>query len=116
MQCENGSSSICGQQGPRSACASAQSDQDLHCPLTELLDTTECMKRTKAWMILCACARRSESVHFARARRRFFAWRGRYVTIFIANSVPIFILDDVKYLSGSCLCNCRTISQNYKRR
>ena len=26
-------------------CASAQSDQGLHCPLTELLDTTECMDR-----------------------------------------------------------------------
>ena len=28
---------------PILACASAQSDQDLHCPLTESLDTTECM-------------------------------------------------------------------------
>ena len=28
---------------PRSACASAQSDQGLHCPLTESLDTIECM-------------------------------------------------------------------------
>ena len=31
---------------PRSACAFAQSDQGLHCPLTESLDTTECKKRT----------------------------------------------------------------------
>ena len=36
--------------------ASAQSDQGPHCPTTESLDTAECMKRAKAWMILCACA------------------------------------------------------------
>ena len=41
--CENVSSGICGQWRPRSACASAQSVQDLYCPLTESLDTTECM-------------------------------------------------------------------------
>ena len=38
---ENMSSAICGQRRPRSACASPQSDQGLHCLLTELLDTTE---------------------------------------------------------------------------
>ena len=37
------SSGIRGQRRPRSACASVQSDQGLHCPLTESLDTTECM-------------------------------------------------------------------------
>ena len=31
------------QQMPRSVCTSAQSDQGLHCPLTESLDTTECI-------------------------------------------------------------------------
>ena len=36
-------SSICGQWRPRSACASVQSDQGLHCPLTKSLDTTEFM-------------------------------------------------------------------------
>ena len=41
--CENVSSWKNGQWRPRSACASAQSDQGLHCPLTEPLDTTECM-------------------------------------------------------------------------
>ena len=35
------SSGICGQQRPRSACASAQSDQGLHCRLTESLDTID---------------------------------------------------------------------------
>ena len=41
--CQNMSSGICGHRRPRSACASAQSDQGLHCPLTESFDTTECM-------------------------------------------------------------------------
>ena len=41
--CENVSSGICGQQRPRSACASVQDDQEIHCPITESLDTTEGM-------------------------------------------------------------------------
>ena len=40
---KNVSSDMCGQRRPRSACASAQSDQDLCCPLTDSLDTTECI-------------------------------------------------------------------------
>ena len=32
---------ICGQRRPRSACAFAQSDQDLRCPLTESLETVK---------------------------------------------------------------------------
>ena len=39
--CENVSLDICGQRRPWSDCASAQSNQGLHCPLIELLDTTE---------------------------------------------------------------------------
>ena len=35
---------ICGQQRPRSACASVQSDQGLHGPLTELFDSVERIK------------------------------------------------------------------------
>ena len=38
------SSGICEQRRPGSACADAQADLGLHCPLTELLDTTECRK------------------------------------------------------------------------
>ena len=34
---------ICGQRKPRSACASAQYNQGFHCPLTEPLETQECM-------------------------------------------------------------------------
>ena len=39
----NNVSCICGQQRLRSANVSMQSDQGLHCLLTESLDTTECM-------------------------------------------------------------------------
>ena len=46
--CENVSSDICGQRRPRSACASAQSDQDLRCSLTETLDTIECIIAMRA--------------------------------------------------------------------
>ena len=45
--CENVSSGICGQRRPRSVCASAQSDQGIHCPLTEALATSECMNRER---------------------------------------------------------------------
>ena len=38
---------ICGHRRPRSACASTESDQSLHCPLTESLDTTEYEWREK---------------------------------------------------------------------
>ena len=41
--CENVSSGICVQRRPRLACTSAQSDQGFGCPLSELLDTIECM-------------------------------------------------------------------------
>ena len=41
---ENVSLVICKQCRPRSACVSMQSDQDLHCPRTESLATTEFME------------------------------------------------------------------------
>ena len=44
--------------------AHPQSDQGLHSPLTESLDAAMYEWRTKAWMILWACAG-SESAHFA---------------------------------------------------
>ena len=66
--CQNVSASICGQRRPRSACASAQADQDLRYPLTESLDAIECNNRKQtpgsdfahAW-------NECESVHFAHA-------------------------------------------------
>ena len=42
MPCENMSLGICRQPRPRSDCASAQSDQGLHCLQTKSLDTIEC--------------------------------------------------------------------------
>ena len=36
-------SGTCGQRRPRSDCASAQSDQGLHCPVTESLDIIGCI-------------------------------------------------------------------------
>ena len=53
--CKNVSSGIYGQRRPRSACASAQSDQYLHCPLTKSLNTIECFNGN-ARVRLCACA------------------------------------------------------------
>ena len=49
--CENVPYGICGQRSLRSARASTQSDQSLHCPLTELLDTIECFncKQMSGW-------------------------------------------------------------------
>ena len=44
-------SDICGQRMSRSACASAQSDQGLHCPQTEILDTTKCMTGSQDWIV-----------------------------------------------------------------
>ena len=39
---EDVSSGICGQRRPRSAWVSGQSNQGLHCPLKESLDTEKC--------------------------------------------------------------------------
>ena len=74
--CENVSFVICGQRRLRSSCASAQSDRGIHSPLTKSLDTTLMYEwRAKAPMIFYACTGWSESAHFARVQRHFFAWR-----------------------------------------
>ena len=74
---ENVSSGTCRQRRPI-ACKSTQSDQNLHCPLTESFDTIECINwdYQMARMRLCACAGWCESAHFAHTWRHFFAWRG----------------------------------------
>ena len=78
--CENVSSGICGQRRPRSACASAQSDQGLPCPLTESLDPTECMNvEQMARMILCTYAGWSESARVCACSKALFAWCSPYV-------------------------------------
>ena len=47
-RCENESLGTCGQRRPISACVSAQSDQGLHCPLTESLNTSKWMMERKS--------------------------------------------------------------------
>ena len=55
----------------------AQSDQGIHCPLTELLNTFECINATQMpRRDLARVQYESESMHFALARRHIFAWRG----------------------------------------
>ena len=68
------SSGICWPRRPSSACASAQSDQGLHCPQIELWILQNVWKTR---MILCACAGWSESAHFAHVQRHVFAWHGQ---------------------------------------
>ena len=54
--CENVSLDICGQRRSRSACATLQSDQGLHCRLREWLDTTQCMNGEQSPAdTLCIC-------------------------------------------------------------
>ena len=68
----------CGQRRPRSDCAFAQSDLGLHSPLTESVNTKECMNEhtlRMRRMRLSACTGWSEFVHFAHVRGQFFAWR-----------------------------------------
>ena len=69
---KNLSSGICGQQRPRSACASVQSDRGLHCPLTESLETIKCIsgEQMPGWDFAHA---RGESVHFAHVPRHLFS-------------------------------------------
>ena len=74
---------IYGQRKPRSACASAQSDQGLHCPLTESLDTTECMngKQRPGWDF--AHVQDDVYPHILQILEdTFFAWRGPYGNTF----------------------------------
>ena len=48
---EHVSSGICGERKLRSACTSAQSDQDIRCPLTEAFDITKCMNEEQILML-----------------------------------------------------------------
>ena len=69
MPCERVSSGILRQRRPRSACASAQSNQGLRCPLLESLDAIEW--RAKARMIPFARERWCESAHCACSKHVF---------------------------------------------
>ena len=64
---------ICGQPRPRSACASAQSDQGLHYPLTESLDSTGCMNGEQRLGRYFVHAQHDLNLHILHVRRHFFA-------------------------------------------
>ena len=102
--------SICGQQMPRSACASAQSDQGLHCPITESLDTTEYMNwdQRPGW---------SESARVAHARRYYFSleearmfWyeSNKIALIWSSNNI-IATLDLLKHYQNLCKGLCKKV-------
>ena len=57
--------------------ASAQSDQGLRCPLTESLDTIQCINGEPELNFVHASGK-FESVHFAHAQRNLFSWRSPY--------------------------------------
>ena len=68
VPCENGSLGICGQRKPRPACTSTQSDQGVHSPLTESLDTIECINAEHMLLRDFTHAQDEyESVHFVHA-------------------------------------------------
>ena len=63
----------------QSACASAQSGQGLHCPLTIIRHYRRYMYQWRANARMTAYARNDpESVHFHMLKDTFFAWRDPY--------------------------------------
>ena len=53
----NVSLGICGQRKPRSACASPQSDQGIHCPLTESFRLRASNRRWSFFCFFCTCSK-----------------------------------------------------------
>ena len=80
VPCKNVPLDISGQRRPRSACASAQSDQDLPCPLTESLeDTTECTNGEQRPRCNTLRMRRMIWIFpFSTFWMHFFTWHGPY--------------------------------------
>ena len=73
----NVSCGICGQRRLRSTCAFPQSDQGFHRPLTESLETTECMN-WKSWYFAHAQVDLNlRTLHIF--EDTFFAWRDPFV-------------------------------------
>ena len=89
MPCENVSLGICGQRRHRSACTWSQSDQGLLCPLTESLDTEQCIsgEQMPRWDLVHAWDE-CESAHF------YVCWR----TCFCL-ALPIWWLKENGYAS-----------------
>ena len=67
---------ICGQQRPRSVCASTQSDKDFHCPLTESSGTTECIMESNCPDDTLRMRRTTWICSFCADLKAFVAWRG----------------------------------------
>ena len=85
------SSGICGQGQPRSASASAQSDQGIHCPLTESLKTTKCMNEEQTDMI---------KMFASFARCSFFAMLLRLTLFYLGLMSLSTIFSHIKTMSG----------------
>ena len=77
--CEIVSSGICRQRGPRSACASAQSDQGLRCPQTDSSDIIECLSAEQMPGCDFAPVQNDVNPHILRRfEGTFFAWHCPY--------------------------------------
>ena len=87
------------QRRPRSPYDSAQSDQDISCPLAEPLNTIECVNREQMPGLDFAHAwNKSEYVHFAHSRKHLFAWRGQNSVapeygVWLGSALFVFHLD-----------------------
>ena len=110
----------CGQRRPRSAYASAKSNQGLHCPLKESFDTKECMNGEHGTrMIICAYTDLWIWISaFAHVRRYLSAWRDPYDIITVASwhgsisscqtkSFEVFILQHLS-MQKKTTCNAYT--------
>ena len=74
-------------------------------------------RRAKARVILCSRAWRSDSAHFARVRRYFFAWRGPFLSLHRTLQFPKFYIIsiltlDLNYLFAIFLMQCQTDFNN----
>ena len=105
----------------RSACASMQSDQGLHCQLTGIIRYYRRYEhRAKARMILCTCAGWWEVVHFANVWRHFFTWCSPYhlhfyfcVLTHYINNICITCLFGTACMCLSCLAALKIWKLNW---
>ena len=95
---------ICGQRRHRSACASAQSDQCLRCPLTESVDTIECInvEQMPGWYFAHALDE-SEAVTLAHDRWHRFACRGPHLNRIYSKFFTFWWLHNIHYMSYCAL-------------
>ena len=74
---EKGPYAICGQRRPRSACANAQADQGLRCPLTESVDTVVYVDELRLLKAYCTDAHADLDVCYS--HMAFLPRRASYV-------------------------------------